>query len=431
MFKHKTLYVSVTLLLAASLACAAPGAGSGGDATATFAVALTSAFATAQAANLPSPGVATQGNTQASATPTATDTPITLPQATSVKPSDTPAPSNTPGVQGCSDGAQYVADVTIPDNTVLNPGQAFTKTWRLKNSGSCTWVGSYQFAFVADNQLGGPASVAINGNVTPGSLYDVSVNFVAPSTPGTYKSSWRMKNATGQLFGSSPFVQIVVASPTATFTNTAAATATFTPTATLTLPPPVALGSSANDYNGNWFNNDVSTGGITQIQIAPVSATQINIHAWGRCHPADCDWGVGAGTVAGTTITINNFPSAPSQVITLSIPAAGALHVVNGTFNYDFHIGPLATDWVGNWVNLNTSTNNITHIVITSSGGQITIHPYGKCSPTDCDMGAKTYAYANPLTANDLPHSLILKLLQANTLQVQDINVSITDNFGR
>jgi len=235
--KHKTLYVVVTMLIAAGLACDLPGAATP-DVTATFAVALTSAFATAQAAvgspvpsNTPAP---VPGTTQLAP---ATATPLTIPQATSVKPSDTPAPSNTPGVQGCSDDAQYVADVTIPDNTVLNPGQAFTKTWRIKNSGSCTWVGSYQFAFVADNQMSGPASVGISGNVAPGSQYDVSVNLVAPNTPGTYKSSWRMKNATGQTFGSTPFVQIVVAAPTATFTNTslpASATATFTATVTAT-----------------------------------------------------------------------------------------------------------------------------------------------------------------------------------------------------
>lgn len=424
MRKHTPLYGALVTLLIASLACSLPG-GATPDITATFAVALTQAFATAQAGV---PTSAVPSNTPApTAGSAATATPLTLPQATSIKPTDTQAPTNTPGVQGCSDGAQYVADVTIPDNTVLNPGQAFTKTWRLQNSGTCTWVAAYQFAYVADNQMGGPGAVNISGNVAPASLYDVSVNFVAPTTPGTYKSSWRMKNASGQFFGSVPFVQIVVAAPTATFTNTSVP-ATITATASATT---VILGANANDYGGNWFNNNVGTGGITQIQIAPVSATQINIHAWGRCHPSDCDWGVGSGSVSGNTITVNNFPGASGEVVTLSVLSAGALHVVNAPDIEDFHIGPLATDWVGNWVNLNAGTNNITHIVITSSGGQITIHPYGKCAPTDCDMGAKTYAFANPLNASDLPHSLTLNMLQANLLQVVDNKVSITDNFAR
>jgi Ig-like domain from next to BRCA1 gene len=271
--KHKTLYVVVTMLIAAGLACDLPGAATP-DVTATFAVALTSAFATAQAAvgspvpSVPSNTPVVAGTTQLAP---ASATPLTIPQATSVKPSDTPAPSNTPGVQGCSDDAQYVADVTIPDNTVLNPGQAFTKTWRLKNSGTCTWVGSYQFAFVADNQMNGPASVGVSGNIAPGSQYDVSVNLVAPNTPGTYKSSWRMKNATGQIFGSTPFVQIVVAAPTATFTNTslpltATLTATVTATATNTAVPAGPFTVNINASNNGQVYSDGTTGnGVNNV----------------------------------------------------------------------------------------------------------------------------------------------------------------------
>src|SRR5512143_3278895 len=38
------------------------------------------------------------------------------------------------------DWAQFVADVTVPDGTSYAPGTTFTKTWRLKNIGSCTWT---------------------------------------------------------------------------------------------------------------------------------------------------------------------------------------------------------------------------------------------------------------------------------------------------
>ena len=41
------------------------------------------------------------------------------------------------------DMAQFVADVTVPDGTTYAPGAAFTKTWRLKNIGTCTWSTSY------------------------------------------------------------------------------------------------------------------------------------------------------------------------------------------------------------------------------------------------------------------------------------------------
>ena len=44
--------------------------------------------------------------------------------------------------------ATFVADVTIPDGTYINPGASFTKIWRLKNTGTCAWT--TQFALAAD-----------------------------------------------------------------------------------------------------------------------------------------------------------------------------------------------------------------------------------------------------------------------------------------
>ena len=48
---------------------------------------------------------------------------------------------------GVTDRAQFVADVTVPDGTRYDPGATFTKTWRLKNIGTCTWTTSYTLVF--------------------------------------------------------------------------------------------------------------------------------------------------------------------------------------------------------------------------------------------------------------------------------------------
>ena len=42
---------------------------------------------------------------------------------------------------------RFVDDVTIPDNTVMAPGQTFRKTWRIQNAGSCAWNSGYQLVF--------------------------------------------------------------------------------------------------------------------------------------------------------------------------------------------------------------------------------------------------------------------------------------------
>jgi len=149
------------------------------------------------------------------ATPTfpATNTPIPPPATNTPTPPPTlPPPTATPG---CSDESQFVSDVTIPDNTVMTPGQNFTKTWRLRNSGSCTWTTAYDAVFVDGNAMGGAASVPLAGTVPPNSSVDISVSMSAPSTNGTYRATYRMRNDRDVLFGTIFYVQILVG-PTAT-----------------------------------------------------------------------------------------------------------------------------------------------------------------------------------------------------------------------
>ncbi len=111
--------------------------------------------------------------------------------------------------------ASFVSDVTIPDNASVTVNTAFTKTWRLRNAGSCTWTSGYQLVFDSGDQMGGPASQQLTaGTVAPGQTIDVSVNLTAPGAPGTYKGNWRLREPGGAVFGLStgPFwVQIKAA----------------------------------------------------------------------------------------------------------------------------------------------------------------------------------------------------------------------------
>jgi len=83
---------------------------------------------------------------------------------------------------------------------VLDPGETFTKTWRLKNVGACSWTPSYAVVFSSGNQMGGPSAQALAGNVNPGQTVDLSVNLTAPSDPGTYSGYWKLRNASGATF---------------------------------------------------------------------------------------------------------------------------------------------------------------------------------------------------------------------------------------
>ncbi len=110
---------------------------------------------------------------------------------------ETPSPT-----QGECDQAAFEKDVTYPDNSVLSPGEEFTKTWRLQNSGTCSWNPDYDVVFDRGDSLGGPASAALTqGTVAPGETVDVSVGLKAPDEPGTYQGYWKLRNPAGQIFG--------------------------------------------------------------------------------------------------------------------------------------------------------------------------------------------------------------------------------------
>jgi hypothetical protein len=99
------------------------------------------------------------------------------------------------------DAAAFVSDVTYPDGTNVPLGGAFTKIWRLKNSGTCTWNTSYALVFVSGELFGASTAVSIPTNVGPGQTVDLAVNMTAPNQSGRYRGYWKLRNASNVLFG--------------------------------------------------------------------------------------------------------------------------------------------------------------------------------------------------------------------------------------
>jgi len=90
---------------------------------------------------------------------------------------------------------------TVPDDTELIVNTTFTKTWTLKNVGSCTWTSGYHVIFDNGDAMGGPASIPITaGTVAPGESVVVSVDLVVPGAIGTYRGNWRIKSPEGEIF---------------------------------------------------------------------------------------------------------------------------------------------------------------------------------------------------------------------------------------
>jgi len=268
-------------------------------------------------------------------------TPTASPTFTS---SPTTAPAVNPGTQGGCDSAAFVSDVTIPDGTVLAPGAAFTKTWRIQNAGTCTWNTSYAVVFVSGTQMGGASPQLLTADVAPGSSVDISVAMTAPATAGSYTGYWQLKNAAGVTFAQSFYVQIQVgsgATPTATATGP-----TPTPTLTPTGPTPTTDPNAANkpDLAISSYTS-VSGSGNREIDFVIVIANNGGTAAENFV----VEWW--AGDEIGNT---------PAESETISIPA-------NGTKEWKFShgydsSGPYTTiiklDSVGNKVDESNETNN-------------------------------------------------------------------------
>jgi hypothetical protein len=125
-----------------------------------------------------------------------TQTPVP-PTATSLPPTNTPLPTSA----SYCDWVSFVKDVSIPDGTTFGPGETFTKTWRLKNRGTCAWTSDYMLVFTGGSSMGGTTAVRLPGYVAPGGTVDVSVTLTAPGTPGRYTGYWSLRNPSGVIFG--------------------------------------------------------------------------------------------------------------------------------------------------------------------------------------------------------------------------------------
>lgn len=224
-------------------------------------------------------------------TKSAVQAPPTQPPATPVPPTNPPEATATlaplpaaatatsapaaPVVQ--CDSALFVTDVTVPDGTTYGAGATFTKTWRLKNTGTCTWSSSYSLVFDSGDQMGGAASIPLAGTVAPGQTVDLSANLQAPASNGSYSGFWGIKNGSGTRvpvaggFGGKSFSVVIkvgaggaASDPNAKFAVTSVgfsvakagtdcASIKYTTTATITT-------NKAGDVTYTWIRSDGATG---------------------------------------------------------------------------------------------------------------------------------------------------------------------------
>ena len=279
----------------------------------------------------------------------------------------------------------FIGDVTIPDGTVVAPGQAFTKTWEIENVGTCTWTTSYSLVYLFGNPFGAASPEYLPASVPPGATANFSVNMVAPSVAGHYRSYWRFRDASGNQFGVGSgmitfFADINVSSSAVTTATTTSITAhtpnPSIPAQAVSVSVSVA-GSGATPtgtvaISGADSNCTVTLSGGSgncNVIFNTIGAKTISAVYSGDGFNASSSTSVShtvSTAITATTTTITGHtpnPSVPGQAVSVSVTVAGSGATPTGT------------------VAITGADSNCT---ITLSGGG------GNCNVTFNSNGAKT-----------------------------------------
>lgn len=97
------------------------------------------------------------------------------------------------------DSSTFVADVTVPDGTIMAPYQEFEKVWRVRNSGTVPWIGRWLARRGAPTGHGVPTSpyrVRIP-NTQPGKEVEIIVPVRAQPLAGASQVHWKMVDDDG------------------------------------------------------------------------------------------------------------------------------------------------------------------------------------------------------------------------------------------
>ena len=88
---------------------------------------------------------------------------------------------------------------TIPDDTIFDPGDSFTKTWTVINSGTCDWTTNFQLVYLSGDQMGGISPTFLSSNVPSGNIIDLTLPLTAPAKAGTYRGDWALQAEDGTM----------------------------------------------------------------------------------------------------------------------------------------------------------------------------------------------------------------------------------------
>lgn len=103
---------------------------------------------------------------------------------------------------------EFLGDINNPPDSILKPNEKFTKTWWVRNSGTCTWTTQFDLVISGGEAFGTSGNIDFTQEVPPGETAQLSIpDLVAPSLPGTYYSYWLIASPYGNRIGYGPSQQ--------------------------------------------------------------------------------------------------------------------------------------------------------------------------------------------------------------------------------
>jgi len=123
-------------------------------------------------------------------------------------------------VKGCGGGGhsvssprvEFLRDVNIEDDSVLEAGQAYAKKWAFRNTGLVSLPQNCKLVQIAGDQLN-VTSIEPVSTAQPGQEFEVTVNIIAPEAPGNYKTTWMLVDANDRRFGHPFWIQFSIPTP--------------------------------------------------------------------------------------------------------------------------------------------------------------------------------------------------------------------------
>merc|ERR1711988_1083025 len=99
---------------------------------------------------------------------------------------------------------EVISHETIPDGTILSPGERFEKTWKIRNPSGApyAWPVGTKVTHARKEKMSGPDWINLPPAETPaGTDMDVTVSLVAPMREGRSVGFWRLISPSGVKFG--------------------------------------------------------------------------------------------------------------------------------------------------------------------------------------------------------------------------------------